>query len=161
MHNIYPTLKHLLKWKLHHSGKCSNCDLPETLKHAIFECPIAKDAINKLEKLIGKFFKTNIPPKLTYENLLLGTCSSVTNFHPNFHNKKAIDTLLILLKQKLILQRDNKVIIELNELELMITDRINLEHYGLKSFSEGSLIERRKIFEKRWNRTDIDSYDRQ
>jgi hypothetical protein len=154
MHNIYPTLKHLFKWKLHPSGMCAHCGSFETLKHAIFECPIALDAIKKLEYLINKRY--NVPLNFTYENILLGTCSTITNYYLDTMHRKAIDTLLILLKQKLILQREHKTKLETKDIENMIMSRINIELYGAKSFMEGSIANRKTMLVKRWNLTNLD-----
>lgn len=126
LHNIYPTMKHLYTWKIKETPNCSHCNVQEDLRHAIFECPIAVNCWNKL-KLMLCVQSTN----LTYKDILLGTVSS-RNDSINLSKTKlyAIDSLLILLKQKLILQREEKR--EVTELEIknVIVNWIKIEKYN-------------------------------
>jgi len=123
LHNIYPTMKHLFTWKIKDSPNCTLCNVPETLKHAIFECPVASN--------VWEHFKTllNLDLPITYDNILLGF-STTNSLNLNRNKTYAIDTLLILLKQRLILQRENKIHINVDQIFSVISDRLRLEKYN-------------------------------
>jgi hypothetical protein len=117
----------LHKWKLNHTDKCGICQNVETVKHAIYDCTIAKDAIAKSETFFKNIFKLNTDFALTYENVLLGTLSSNVNVQLHNATKVIIDKLLVLLKQKLILQRNNKELLSYSELANLFQSRLRLE----------------------------------
>ena len=89
LHNIYPTMSHLYKWKIKTTKLCSLCNTEETIKHAIYECPIAVSSLQIFESILGI-------PKLSYENVLLGCTSTITEVNKG---KQSVDILLITLKQ--------------------------------------------------------------
>jgi exonuclease III len=140
LHNIYPTMKHLHKWKIKQSDKCRNCNVTETLAHAIYECNIAKDAISKISEVIKNRYNVLTDLNLTFENMLLGISSTVSNSELTFKNKAGIDTILILLKQKLILQREEKRILDEGEIEKIVDDRIALELYNMKKYNKKQVL---------------------
>ena len=51
LHNIYPTMKHLHTWKIKESPNCTNCQCPETIEHAIWECNIASETVHNLSSV--------------------------------------------------------------------------------------------------------------
>jgi len=127
LHNIYPTQIHLYKWKIKDNDKCSYCDQTETLKHAIFDCNIASSTLRNAETIMNVILKTNL--SLTYTDVLVGL-SVDSNY--NSINKKMklwIDEILIIIKRKLILQRENKRIITTNEIETLISGHNKLLNY--------------------------------
>jgi hypothetical protein len=140
LHNIYPTMHHLAKWKLKTTDKCSMCNVTETLHHAIYECPVAKECIRHIEHILTNKLGTNI--NLGYEQVLLGTISASDNENQfisvNMETRVGIDTLLVLYKQYIILQRENKRFITLEEIENILVDRINLDTYIDKKYKIGS-----------------------
>ncbi len=144
LHNIYPTMKHLHKWKLSQTDKCSYCNQTETVSHAIFHCPIAKDAITKLENLLNRQYSFNPPLSITFNNMLLGISSTSINTFITHAPKYAIDCVLVLLKQKLILQRDNKIFLSVRDIDTLFYNRLNIEKYNCRQKNLRGL-------EKRWN----------
>lgn len=135
LHNIYPTMQHLHKWKLKPTPNCSMCNSNETIKHAIFECPIANDAINKLERFV--LDKTGVNIVLDYNDVLLGTESSQTNHQNLNHNQKSfIDTCLILLKQTLILQRETKNYLSEEKLISILSEHAKREIYNKVAYKK-------------------------
>ncbi len=74
----------------------------------------------------------------TFEDIILGL-SAVRD--TNYENE-LIDTLLIILKREVILQRENKYVLNTNQIELLIKKQWILE----KSFLSN------KQFKKRWSK---------
>jgi len=128
-HNIYPTMHHLYKWKIKPSENCNLCNVKETLKHAIFDCPIARSAIHSLSQLINTKYNLVVRVIFTYENILFGLSSTVTNVCLKRSQKSAIDQVITVIKQKLILQRENKILINPEEINMIFEERMNLEKY--------------------------------
>jgi hypothetical protein len=124
LHNIYPTRKHLKKWKLADSENCTMCNEPETLKHAIFDCPVAAKAIFDVKSLLEN--KLQIHLTFEYESVLLGVNSSTVGLPVRVGS--IVDTCLILVKQKLILQRDDKPFLSNEVVEHLVTERARLEN---------------------------------
>ncbi len=61
LHNIYPTMAHLKKWKIKDSENCDRCQIKETLSHAVFNCPIAQTATKHLENEIkNRYFSNSV-----------------------------------------------------------------------------------------------------
>jgi hypothetical protein len=132
LHNIYPTMKLLHKWGIKESDKCANCDVVETIKHAIFECPIAIDAINKLENFLTLKIGKNV--KFAFNDVLLGVVSDAWQFSKS--ERIMLDYCLIMLKQKLILQRENKSIMSQDFIEKLCKDRARMEIYNVKKYKK-------------------------
>jgi hypothetical protein len=126
LHNIYPTMKHLHKWGIKDTSKCNACNIDETTGHAIYDCPIAKEALVKLRTKINTDMGHNLT--LSKEDVLYGI-DSIS--HPMIPRKDAatINTILIILKRKLILQRETKIMITNDELTHMINSQARLEEY--------------------------------
>jgi len=133
LHNIYPTMQHLYKWGIKQTQNCSTCEETETLEHAIFMCPVAKDAIKKLEDFMSS--RLNSTVNLSFNDVLLGTMANRTGHTDlNVEQKAVIDIGLVLLKQALILQRENKMIIEYRQLCNIIVDYAKREVYNKKVY---------------------------
>ena len=139
LHNIYPTMKHLFKWKIKETDKCDHCGEIETLKHAVFECSIAKDAFKKLGLIVTEMYLggQDDSANLNMVNILFGICCG-NNFNNlfTFNQRKSIDKFIILTKQRLILQRENKIFLEYDVIKGMIQDYINIENYNKKKYTK-------------------------
>jgi len=128
-HNIYPTMQHLFKWKIKDSEDCSLCKCKETLKHATYDCPVAMNAVITLTEVIKTRYGLQSEVNLSYENILFGLSSTATNVGLRVKQKIAIDHVIILLKQRLILQRENKLPIDANEIVGIFEERKNMDKY--------------------------------
>jgi len=53
-------MKHLFTWQLKPSALCGFCSDIETLKHALWDCPIAKDTLNRFEMMMNQYSGRNI-----------------------------------------------------------------------------------------------------
>jgi len=120
LHNIYPTMYHLYKWKIKETANCSICNVTETTLHAIYECPVARQTYKYLESLLSE--QAHIQVKLNWKDVLLG-------IQTNTPNKGAINSILIILKRNLILQREEKRIITMEEIEHIIKEQMKKEKY--------------------------------
>jgi hypothetical protein len=125
LHNIYPTLKHLKKWKLAVSENCTMCNEPETIKHVIYDCPVAAKAIYDMKSFLEN--KLSIHFSIEYGDVLMGVSAYSRISNLTLQEKKVVDTCMILLKQKLILQRDDKHYISEEEVKNLINERAKLE----------------------------------
>lgn len=130
LHNIYPTMLHLKKWKIKETENCTNCGIPESLRHATYDCVVARDAINHLElEINSRYFGNRAIIKLSYEDITFGV-----NVTSSIKLKKiqmlAIDTIIIELKQKLVLQREQKNFISRQEVHNLFDCRKRLEKYN-------------------------------
>jgi len=137
LHNIYPTMKHLFTWKIKETPNCSLCLVPETLKHAIFECPVAKRVWENLKEIL------NLDYVFVYSDILMGL-STTNSIRFGKRKSYSFDTLLILLKQKLILQRENKIHIDRDQIVNLIFSRIKIEKYNSMRYK------RERHFETKW-----------
>ncbi len=126
LHNIYPTMKHLYTWKIKLTPLCAVCNEEETLRHAIFDCRVARKARKSLETYLES--KINVRLVLTYENVLFGLTATKTNYVVEKNLQIFIDKVLICLKQKLILQREEKYYIEEEEIKNLVKERLLLEY---------------------------------
>jgi len=129
LHNIYPTMLHLNKWKIKPTDVCTLCQIREDLRHAIFDCPIATRSIALLNNLIREKYRIDNQIHITYENILFGLTSSVSDLIINKHQKSAIDACIIKLKQKLILQRENKFDLTIENIKDIFVERERIEKY--------------------------------
>jgi len=135
LHNIYPTMSHLFKWKIKESENCNRCNIKETLKHAIFDCPIATQARDYLETVIAeKYCLDRANVQLTFENVLFGLESTVNNLDIRRYQISAIDTVIVSVKQILILQRENKCNITLDQITKIFEEREGIEKYNTKVY---------------------------
>ncbi len=119
LHNIYPTKLHLFKWKIKENDLCSSCNVTETLKHAIFECDIARVTMSNFEKVISNLLKTNL--SLSYTDILIGLTGRNSYYTITRDEIGLIDELLIIIKRCLILQRESKQILSEDRLLNEIT----------------------------------------
>ena len=137
IHNIYPTTYNLFKWKIKESSLCNVCGVVDDLRHSIFDCSIAKNTIDNFKKVINNNYQINLN-NLNYEKILLGlSASEVTISETN----QAIDTLLIIIKKRLILQGENKVIISEDQMANLIDYQISLEKATITNY---------KHFKSKW-----------
>ena len=124
LHNIYPTIRNLYKWRIKDTDQCQTCSVTDNLKHCIFDCFYAKQCFDNLTIVLQRYYGIRLS-SLSYENILLGTRSSQTILEPNL--KASIDTILILLKRKLILSGTDKQILTEAVIEGIIQSQIKLE----------------------------------
>ncbi len=124
LHNIYPTMEHLYKWKIKETNLCSTCEEIEDLKHAIFSCPCAQATWNNLKNVVKENFKINLHT-MNYETILLGYSSQKLN---KVNYAQAIDTIMIMIKRSLILQRENKYILSPDRILNIIYYQMKLEY---------------------------------
>jgi exonuclease III len=120
LHNIYPTLRHLYKYKIKDNDKCPSCLVTDDLKHTIFDCSIVKQTWQNFVTILNTTYKINIPD-LTYETILFGFKKQTTDSY------KALSTILIIIKRKVILQRENKVSLTRDDINNIIRSQIRLE----------------------------------
>jgi hypothetical protein len=124
LHNIYPTMYHLHKWGIKEDNKCIQCKVPDNLIHSIYECNIAKATWDNFKETTNELLNYEIG-NLTYKNVLLGISN---NSNYNYQDiTYGIDTIMLLIKRKLILQREEKRIISTEEIRKIIFDQITLE----------------------------------
>ncbi len=121
-------MKHLYIWKIKESPNCNECNTPETLKHAIFECPIATAAWGHFKNIL------NIVSYHTYNDILLGY-NSTKSLNITQNRIYAIDTLMVLVKQRLILQRENKTYLTYDDMCGLINDRTKLEKFNSRKYN--------------------------
>jgi hypothetical protein len=126
LHNIYPTMSHLHKWKLKESPNCHHCNVKETTSHAIYHCPIAKSLLENFEEILKDRY--DIIVKLSEIDMIFGVSRSD---YPTINIKliNQINTLLIIFKRKLILQRETKTHISINEINSIIENQKEIENY--------------------------------
>jgi hypothetical protein len=137
LHNIYPTMKHLKIWGIKNNDKCETCGVIDDLKHTIFDCYHAKGTLKNFLTLLRNKYNINID-NLKYNTLLFGFGS--TN-RAVYKNCEAIDTIIILIKQMMILQRNDKYVIT----EMQIDNLINSQ----KCLEEKIIT--KKIFNRKWS----------
>jgi len=118
LHNIYPTRKHLHKWRLSDTPNCAYCNEEETLRHAIYDCQIAKETLRNFVAQIRT--RTNQELQLDYADVLLGIQSAGPLNMP-------LNCIMIQIKRSLILQREHKRIITQEEIERVIKQQISVE----------------------------------
>jgi hypothetical protein len=114
LHNVYPTLKHLHKWRIKPSPNCSNCNVTETLTHAIWECTIAQRSMDNFRLIHDELNISN--NDLTRENMIIG-----------IKGQNALNTIITLLKQRLILQRENKLALTVEMIKSVIRGVMRIE----------------------------------
>jgi len=117
-------MKHLHTWKIKQNPECGACGLIETIERATYKCHIANSTYKKLSEILN----IEMP---TYETVLLG--SSSTRQYSCSLNKNAsygLDNILIGIKQRLILQREDKIELTLEEIGNTIRKIIQVEKYN-------------------------------
>ena len=119
LHNIYPTMKHLHTWKIKESPNCTNCQCPETIEHAIWDCNIARETIHNLSSVYTQI--NNKTLVIDKQAVIYGTV-----------NKYALNTILTLIKRTLILQREDKQVLSCEDIKRIIKQQQELENYIAK-----------------------------
>ena len=125
LHNVYPTVRNLFKWRLKDSDNCSLCQEIDNLKHTIYDCSCAAISLSNFYNVLSNLYSIQIQ-YLSYENVLLGTNCTLSSIAGDV--TKAIDTILILIKRKLILTSSEKYVLTDMEIEKMIKSQIKLEN---------------------------------
>ena len=97
--NFYPTNSLLSKWGAADNDRCTHCGQKETVRHVIIECEIAIDSFNELRLIVNK--ADNIA-HTSYETLPTHSIVTLYNIPPD------LATLIILIKNRLLKQRENK-----------------------------------------------------
>jgi len=124
LHNIYPTQLHLYRWKIKNNDQCSYCNTTETLRHAVYDCVIARETRHNLELIINSTLNINM--KLSYNDVLVGLNNNNNIREIIQSDKLVIDELLIDLKRSLILQRENKRILTNIDIKNSILSQIKI-----------------------------------
>ncbi len=130
LHNIYPTMKHLHTWKIKNSPNCTNCQIPETISHAVWECPIAQQSISNLTTIYNAINNTHLT--LDKKTVIYG-----------IRNKAAFNTILTIIKRNLILQREEKQVLSCKVIKQLIKQQCDLELYIAQKKSYQQKHERR------------------
>jgi len=147
LHNIYPTLMHLKRWKIKDSENCTRCNVKETLKHVTWDCHVAREAFLTLESEFNERYYGGTPRViLSYDDVALGLSTTKSLSNTPSIQLVAMDTVIIELKQKLILQRENKIFLEREEIINLFEQRKNIELYNKIKYSKKT-----NIF-KKWGR---------
>jgi len=137
LHNIYPTMAHLKKWKIKDNENCGSCDVKETLIHAIYDCAVARVAINHLENEIrNRYLLDRVNLTLTSADMIFGISSTKSIDILKKEQLRAIDIVIIELKQKLILQRENKHELTREDVKNLFVERYRLGCYTSKKGKE-------------------------
>jgi len=118
LHNAYPTMKHLFHWRIKASPNCTQCNIPETTIHAIWDCNIARQTIENLQRVLNTVLINRRQDQITKERFLYGLKSS-----------PAISMIFTLIKRGLILQREEKSIITEETINKIILQEFNVEKY--------------------------------
>jgi len=118
LHNAYPTMKHLFHWRIKASPNCTSCNIPETTIHAIWECNIARQTIENLQRVLNAIQINRSQCLITKEKFLYGIKS-----------KPALSMIFTLIKRCLILQREDKNIITEETINRIISQEYKVEKY--------------------------------
>ena len=118
LHNAYPTMKHLFHWRIKASPNCTQCNIPETTIHAIWDCTIARQTIENLQRVLNINLTNRRSVQITKEIFLYGIRSN-----------PAISMIFTLIKRSLILQREGKIIITEENINKIILQEFNVEKY--------------------------------
>ncbi len=120
-------MQHLNRWRLKDTNICHSCLIPETLIHAVYECPIARSAFRILENVLTS--NCNHAISLSPEDIILGvSCTrSILASRPQL---QAVDEIIVAIKQVLVLQRENKIFLNADDISAIIKNRINIFKYN-------------------------------
>jgi len=142
LHNIYPTMQHLNKWKIKETDKCNFCNEIETLKHATFDCPKARESIIQLElETCERYGLQRHRVKFDYEDITFGILSTKSILSLGKHQAIAVETIIIELKQRLILQREDKTSLSRIDVTKMFDYRKRIEKYNSIKYCKNIDIE--------------------
>jgi hypothetical protein len=132
LHNAYPTMKHLFHWKVKISPNCTYCNVTETIEHAIWTCPIAQNSINVLKQLSHEL--SNVQLDIGKNDFIYG-----------IQRQGALNVIFTLLKRTLVLQREDKHFLTLDDIRKLILSEMNVEKFILKKQGKMS------AFTNRWS----------
>jgi len=118
LHNAYPTMKHLFHWKIKPSPNCGFCNVPETTIHAIWECSIATQTIQNLQRTLNTILSNQRQSNITKDKFLYGIKS-----------QPAISMIFTQLNRSLILQREEKNMKTEEKIRELIMKEYNVEKY--------------------------------
>lgn len=93
----------------------------------LFLCDIANRTKLNFEQLLNEFSGNNID--LSFGDILVGTACN-KNIPLSQNERLLIEELLIILKRKLILQRENKRVLENAELTNLINEHFRIYKYN-------------------------------
>ena len=127
-------MKHLHKWGIKNTPNCTNCQVEETLMHAIFDCPVAQTTMKNTSDAYYS---------LTGERITITREISLVGFNRNTPNCHSLNTILTLVKQRLILQRENKQIITNDMIMDIILRQLQIERYIAKKQNRLNTIVKR------------------
>jgi hypothetical protein len=136
LHNIYPSNALLYKWRLKETDKCEHCNEKDDLKHSIFECTIAKESLENFVISINDKLKIRLN-NISYQKLLFGNS---TYERLNIEEYQLVDTLLVIIKHRLLTQRDCKYVLNVRCISKIIDEQHRLEKKILSSAA----------YKKRW-----------
>jgi len=137
LHNIYPTMAHLKRWKIKENENCNHCNEKETFRHAVYDCPIAKAALKHVENEVFYRYENNFNRvELSLEDITVGVRSTGSFGHLRREQVISLDIILILLKQRLILQRENKLMLERKDITFMFEERKRLDRYNIMKYKK-------------------------
>jgi len=109
---------------------------------------VAREAFLNLENEFNERFFNGIPRvMLSYDDVALGLLTTKSLANTPSIQLVAMDTVIIELKQKLILQRENRVFLEQREITDLFEQRKNIELYNKVKYNK-----RVNLFQK-WGRT--------
>jgi hypothetical protein len=98
LHNIYPTMHHLFKWKIKETPNCASCaNTEETTVHAIYDCPIAKMTLKNFTEIIRD--KINIRLEIDITKMILGIEYNECEWDNN--TTDMINLILILIEKRI------------------------------------------------------------
>ncbi len=142
LHNIYPTMSHLYKWKIKQTELCSACHVKETLRHVTVDCPIARESFKHLRDVAIE--KYNLNPhqveEFNTEEITFGLGSTKNRHFLNYDRASALDTVIIDIKQRLILQREQKHQLSREEIALIFENRKNIDKYNKVKYRKNKNI---------------------
>ena len=116
--NFYPTRSLLFKWGATDDDRCSHCDQKETVNHVIMECDIAISTYNELSLIINRAdleANTRVDP-IAKENII-----TLIDIPPD------LATIIIIIKNKLLKQKENKIPLSEQTILCLIKDQHDIE----------------------------------
>ena len=116
--NIYPTKVLLNKWGISDDNSCSYCQQKETVQHVITDCQIAAETFSNLQHILNEL-NTH-----SSSNAVVLNKENITTL---YHLPPDLAVIIIITKQHLLNQKENKLPISVHALKALIFDQHNLE----------------------------------
>ena len=126
---IHPTRSLLHKWGVVDTDKCDFCQQKETTTHVLLDCQIATDTFQNLKSLL-EVVTLNDYDQQNY--LSRESIATLYNLPPD------IATLIILIKGKLLLQKENKEPLSQNAIIAIAHSQYNIEKRI--AYNQGKMI---------------------